>query len=82
MLLLDRGLLAGEIKPGLDHRVGVERNAFDFLIDQPAGEIGVIGRALPADPDILTGVAAGFDGHGKQGLDRGIAFIEGSGDQP
>ena len=50
-------------QPGLDHGVRVERDAVDTLVDQPAGELRVIRRALPADPDVLALLAACADRH-------------------
>jgi len=41
-LVPDRGLLAGEIKPGLDHRVGQAINVFGGVRGPPLGE-GFVG---------------------------------------
>ena len=43
-----------EEQPGLDDGVGIERHALDALLDQPAREVGMIGRALAADADVLA----------------------------
>ncbi len=33
---------AGEEEPGFEYRVGIERQAVDALVEEPAGEIGMI----------------------------------------
>ena len=38
--------------PGVDHSVGIERDAVDSLLEQPLGEIGMITGTLSADPDV------------------------------
>ena len=48
------GRRRSEEQPGLDHGVGIERDAVDALIEQPAGEIRVIRRALAADADVFA----------------------------
>ena len=40
--------------PGLDHRIGIQGQAVDALFDQPTRQFGVIGWALPADPDVFS----------------------------
>src|SRR5688500_18289915 len=47
--------------PGLDDRVGVQRDRHDAFLGQPVGEVGVVAGALAADADVLAGGAAGGD---------------------
>src|SRR5262249_29827272 len=68
--------MLGQDEPGLDHRVRVERNALDFLLDQPLSEIGVIRRPLPADPGVLARLAASSDCHSEHRLHRIVALVE------
>ncbi len=75
-------MLLGQIEPGVDHGIGVERHGIDPLLDQPGGEVRVIGRPLAADPHVLARLAGGGDGHGQQRLDRFVALVEQVGDEP
>lgn len=62
--------------PGIDHRVRVQRDAVDTLIHEPFGQIGVVGRALAADADVLAGLFGGGDCHSQQHLDGRVTFVE------
>src|SRR5690349_10008345 len=73
-LLLSRHLIPGEEQPGLDDRVGIERDALDALLEQPAREVRVIRRALAADADVLALLATRVDGHLQQRLHRLVAL--------
>ena len=55
---------------------GIQRKAVDSLLDEPAREIGMIRRPLPADADVLAVLAAGRDGERQQRLDRVVALVE------
>jgi hypothetical protein len=48
------GALAREGEPGLDHRIRVQRDALDALVEQPLREVRVVRRALAADADVLA----------------------------
>ncbi len=74
-------MLLGQIEPGIDHGIRVERHRIDPLLHQPGGEVGVIRRPLAADPHILAGLAGSLDGHGQQRFDRFVALVEQVGDQ-
>src|SRR5436190_19648490 len=78
-LLRSRGFSQRE--PGLDDRIGVERDALDLLLDQPLREVGMIGGSLPADARILAGLAAGGDRHREHRLHRIVTLIEGRRDR-
>src|SRR5581483_12159440 len=72
-----RGLrLLGEIEPGFDHRVGIERDRLDAFLEEPAREIRVIAGTLAADADVLLLLAAGRDRHVQERLDRVVALVE------
>ena len=66
--------------PGVDHCVGIERDAVDALVQQPLGEVRMITGTLSADPHYSRGLA-GRDCGADQGLDGGVAFVEGRGHQ-
>ncbi len=55
--------LAGEVQPGLDDGVRVQRHALDALVEQPARQVGVIRRALAANADVLAVLPACRDRH-------------------
>src|SRR5688572_10069396 len=69
-----------QVQPGLDYCIGVEREGIDTLIHQPAREVRVVGRPLPADADVLAGLLAGLDGHGEERLDGRVALVKERGD--
>ena len=60
---------------------GIQRDAIDPLVDEPAGEIGMIRRPLSADTDIFPLFPAGFNGHFEQHAHGFVALIEEVGDQ-
>src|SRR3989344_492798 len=68
-------------QPGFHHRVRVERDTADLLLQQPQRQVRMIGRPLAADADVFSLLAAGLDGHVQQCLDRGVAFVEQPGHQ-
>jgi hypothetical protein len=70
-----------EAEPGVDDGVGVQRHGLDPLLHQPLDQVGVVGRALAADADILAAGLAGLDGGGEHELDGWVAFVEAGGDQ-
>src|SRR5688500_20407747 len=70
----------GQVQPRLDDRIGIERQAVDALVDEPAREIRVVGRALAADADVPAGIPAGLDRHRQQRLDRRVTLVEERGD--
>ena len=49
-----RRRLPRQQQPGLHDRIGIERHALDALLHQPLREIGMVGRPLPADADVLA----------------------------
>ena len=73
----EQGLASiGETLPGLNHRVRVQGQRSDALLDQPLGEIRVVAWALTADADILALLATGTDRPLDHRLDRWIALVE------
>jgi hypothetical protein len=73
--------VARQLRPGINHGVWVQRDAADALIHEPFGQIGVIGRPLAADADVLASLVGGSDGHGEQHLDGRIALVKEVGDE-
>src|SRR3569833_2694532 len=67
--------------PGRYHRVRVERNRADSLVDQPVGQIGMVTRPLAADADVFALPPTDRDGFGQQFLHRRIALVETAGHQ-
>ena len=57
------GFRSRQEHPGLDHRIRIERQAVDPLLDQPAREFRMIGRTLTADADVLALALARLDRH-------------------
>jgi len=45
-----------------NHAVGVQRDRFDAVFHQPAGDLGKIGGGLAADADVFAAALAGLDG--------------------
>src|SRR5437870_3740069 len=56
-----RLLVFRQAQPGVHDRVRIQRHRLDALIHQPLGEVGMIGRALAADADVLALSARGLD---------------------
>ncbi len=61
---------------GFQHRVGIERDAIDALLDEELRELGVVARSLPADADFAALRATGRDDLGDHLFHCGIPFIE------
>ena len=61
--------------------IAFERSQVDALVQQPLGEVGMITGTLSADPHILPAGLAGRDCGADQGLDGGVALVEGRGHQ-
>src|SRR4029453_8057632 len=70
-----------EAEPGFDDGVGVEGHGVDALLEQPFGQIWVVAGTLAADTDVFASGLAGFDRSADHEFDRGVAFVEASGDQ-
>src|SRR3989344_5234691 len=58
-----------------DDRIGIERHALDAMLDEELGKRRVVGRALPADADILFPFQTDFDDIGDEFLHGGVVFV-------
>ena len=71
----------GQLLPGVDHAVRIERNRLDALVRQPLREVRMVAGALAADADVLALACAGRDGAAAAGLDGRVALVEIGGQQ-
>src|SRR6266849_4279001 len=65
-----------ELQPGVHNRVGIEGEALDAFLDQPPGEVEMVGGPLPADADVFSRLAARLDRQSQHGFHRRIALVE------